>query len=1152
MTARDQGELIPDLRSAANGDARGNQPHLILPRLLEKASKDYWPSAPEETAALDIIRKWADLERSGKLAARKETALQGEFLADIFGRVLGYTPFSKNLPRWELEASYGVNGGTADAALGLFSHGKKAKPCAMIELKGPLVNLDRDRSNGRTAVDQCFEYLIAQPECPWGIVCNYVSFRLYHRNKTKRTFEMFTLQELAAKDQRRFREFWVLFRRDSLLPVSAGQKPLLERLLEDTENRQREVGAELYGYYHVQRGELIALLTRAPYHKTLEEAIRIAQKLIDRIVFVAFCEDRDLLPSNSLDRAWRTLPPFKIATNPRWQNFLALFRTVDSGDPEQGITPFNGGLFDKDLALDTLDLPDKYTNFFRTIGEYDFRDEVNVDVLGHLFERSIHDIGRIRQTGVLELREPETTALKMEKSAERKRGGIYYTPPEFTKRIVDETVRPVIEAHLAVVARRRKLNLPKARLADSQQKELAKFWTECFQAVRTVKVCDPACGSGAFLIQAYNLFEEVYRELLGHKTFHEGIDRDPLEDDIPDIILRENLYGVDLSPQAVEITQLALWIRSARPRKSLADLSENIRQGNSLVTDPAVDPHALDWRAVFPEVFSEERGGFDCIIGNPPWERMKLQNREFFSDCAPDVLTASSPAESRKRIADLERSHPDLYARYLAAKESAEKALAHTRASGDFPLTGKGDINTYTLFAELARSLVAPTGRVGLLVPSGIATDHTTRDFFAELVDSKTLAALYDFENKAPIFPDVHRSYKFCVLLFGGAKVKFKETDFVFFAHTMDNLDDSDRHIRLSTDDMKLLNPNTQTCPIFRTRRDAELTKAIYRRIPILIDRTRKPIHNPWDIQFIRMFDQSNDAKLFYTARELSKMQFRHDGPVWKKGRKRFLSLYEAKMVQMYDHRAASVLVDRTNWMRQAQPQSTTVVQYQNPQFVAQPRWWVLEGEVSRVMANARNIAYLAYKDTTSATNQRTMIGAFVPHVAFTHPLPIVHVDHKYSMRYQCCLLANLNSLCYDFIARQKVGGVHLSFYLVEQIPTLPPDRYAARCPWDKRQTLEKWLSDRVLKLTCTADDMRPLAKAADFAEGVHPWNEEERLDLMAELDAAYFLLYGIDRSDVEYILSTFAYTQKAQSLLGPPVSIAEAVLACYDRFRGA
>jgi hypothetical protein len=1092
------------------------------------------------------------MERTGKLAAMNETALQGEFLTEIFGQVLGYKLFSEDLPNWELQHAFSVNGGTADAALGLFAHGKPPRPYALIELKPPLVNVDRDRFNGRTAVQQCWDYLNAVPECPWGIVCNFVGFRLHHRNKTPRAFEMFTLQKLAAKDTRRFREFWVLFRRDSLLPVSAAQKPLLERLLEETENSQRQVGEELYGYYHDQRSELIALLTRTPYQKPLEEAIRIAQKLIDRIVFVAFCQGRDLLPPQSLDRAWRELPPFKIATNPRWQNFLALFRTVDSGDPDEGITPFNGGLFAEDPALDTLDLPDERTNFFRTIGEYDFRSEVNEDVLGHLFERSIQDIGRIRQTGVLALHEAETPALRMEKSAERKRGGIYYTPPEFTKRIVDETVRPVIETRLAAVGKRHGMDPKQARFADKPDPALVPFWMECFQAVRTVKVCDPACGSGAFLIQAYNVFEEIYRDLLGQKTFHEDRASDPLEEDIPDIILRENLYGVDLSPQAVEITQLALWIRSARPRKSLADLSENIRWGNSLVRDSAVDPHALDWPAAFPEVFTGNGGGFDCIIGNPPWERMKLQEREFFDGVAPRIAAAVSAATRRELIEKLEKKNPDLYARYLAEKESAEKALSHTRASGDFPLTGKGDINTYALFAELARRLLAPTGRAGLLVPSGIATDHTTRDFFAALVESKTLAALYDFENKAPIFPDVHRSYKFCVLLFGGAKVKFKETDFVFFAHAMDDLADKDRHIRLAPEDMKLLNPNTRTCPVFRTRRDAELTKAIYRRVPIFVDHGREKGGNPWGIRFVRMFDQTNDAELFHTAEQLKKMGFRQDGAAWKKRRETFLPLYEAKMFRPYDHRFGSVYIEEKNWMNQGQTTETTLVQHQNPEFVVQPRWWTLEENIERMLGKPRPPALLAFRNVTRPTDWRTMLAAFVPAYGVINSSPLILFPSDSEPRNQCCLLANFNSYVLDFVVKRKMGNVNLNFFIVEQLPTLSPDAYAARCPWDKRQTLERWISDRVLKLTCTAEDMRPLAEAAGFAEGVHPWNEEERLDLMAELDAAYFLLYGIDRADAEYILSTFAYTQKAQSLLGPPVSVAEAVLACYDRFRGA
>jgi len=148
------------------------------------------------------------------------------------------------------------------------------------------------------------------------------------------------------------------------------------------------------------------------------------------------------------------------------------------------------------------------------------------------------------------------------------------------------------------------------------------------------------------------------------------------------------------------------------------------------------------------------------------------------------------------------------------------------------------------------------------------------------------------------------------------------------------------------------------------------------------------------------------------------------------------------------------------------------------------------------------------------------------------------------------CLLANLNSFAYDFIARQKVGGLHLNFFIVEQLPTLPPDRYEEKCPWDKKATLEKWISDRVLKLTCTADDMRPLAEAAGFKEGVHKWDEAERAQLRAELDAAYFHLYGLDREEVHYVLDQFQGVVKEDAATGSPGPTRQAILEAFDAMR--
>ncbi|MEA3226927.1 MAG: hypothetical protein U9Q07_13330, partial [Planctomycetota bacterium] len=270
--------------------------------------------------------KWAELESSGKLETQKETALEGEFLTQIFGEALGYTLFSEGQEQWNLKPKYNVNGGEADAAIGLFRSAKSQPPRAVIEFKGPRVNVDRDKFNGRTAVQQCWDYLYAVPDCPWGIVCNYVSFRLYHRNQTQRAYELFTLQELRQKDN--FLQFYYLFEKGGLLPAAVSQMPRADMLLERSSNRQREVGNSLYTDYHDNRVRLIRHLLGEPYNKPLNTAIGIAQKLIDRIVFVAFCEDRGLLPENSIYRAWNEVAPFHRVTNPRWQNFLDLFRSI--------------------------------------------------------------------------------------------------------------------------------------------------------------------------------------------------------------------------------------------------------------------------------------------------------------------------------------------------------------------------------------------------------------------------------------------------------------------------------------------------------------------------------------------------------------------------------------------------------------------------------------------------------------------------------------------------------------------------------------------------------------------------------------------------------------------------------------------------------
>lgn len=1154
--AKDEPRLFEHHEIALDRRIR-RQRTLFIPRYVKEAAASQLLSGAAQDKAFALAVQWADLESSGQLAKHKETSIDTQFLDQIFGEGLGYQLKTKSPADYHLEHKYSVpTVGIADAALGEFPTAKA--PSVVIELKDAQTDLDRDRSNGRTAVQQCWDYLNALPTCEWGIVSNFSTIRLYHRSKGTLNYEEFTLQELRNRDK--FNEFYALFERGGLLTSALRQPPRALTLLQKTEKRQEEVGDDLYRQYQVRRLELIEHLHEEE-GKDLDESIRIAQKILDRIIFIAFCEDRGLLPENSLADTKSDVRRYSRASNPAWENFLDLFAAIDKGAKgKKEITAFNGGLFADDDAINALDLEEEqWTNSFAGFGTFDFSEEVNVEVLGHLFERSITELEKLRVGGLFALKAniegangnghpaakpakrkaakqvspPVDSPLsKMPKSAQRKRFGIYYTPPAFTGLIVERTVDALVRDRFSALAKHYKVN-PDARESQDSAK-IRKYWSACLETLKGITICDPACGSGAFLIRAFDAMDAHYKAVVHGLAGagHDVGDIQLIEDSIPDLILNHNLYGVDLSKEGVEITQLALWIRSARKGKTLADLSKHIIHGNSLVSDPAVDTHALDWAATFPHIFGRNApGGFSCVIGNPPWERVKVQDREFFSLTDPETAEAVSAADRKRRIIAMPTVNPELHASYLAARDNAQKILDYARGSGRYPLTGKGDVNLYMLFAELARSLVAHDGLVGILVPSGIATDDTTKEFFSGLMDNKRLVSLYDFENKKPHFEDVHRSFKFTTLVFGGKSRTTEQTDFVFFGHDIEDVAEANkqRHIPLTAADMKLLNPNTRTCPIFRSRRDATLTRVIYKRVPILIDENRKQGGNPWGIKFLRMFDQTNDAELFHEAKVWEKKGYKLHGNIYAKTKVRALPLYEAKMVQAFDHRAASVVVEDDNWVRQGQKAETSLVQYANPEFAVLPRWWVAEEAVAKVTEDRKRDWLLAYKDITSATNERTMIAAFLPWVAVVNSAPIMLVDEGIHPRSEACLLGNLNSFVFDFVTRQKVGSVHLNYFIVEQLPTLPPVTYADKCPWSKKETLEHWISERVLKLSCTAEDMIPLAKACDFkgsrGDGVHIWKEQERAELRAELDAAFFILYGIERADAEYILSTFTGT---------------------------
>lgn len=483
---------------------------LILARLLKDAGRDRRLEENKIEQAHTVLIKWADLERSGRLNRLNETQMQGDFLAQVFGDALGYVLATANTEVWHLEQHRVIAGQTPDGVIGRFTAGDPAPPLGVIELKGPKVHLDRDRSNGRTAIDQCWDYLVNTPtDCRWGIVSNIISFRLYERDSTKRAYEHFTLQSLRDLDE--FRRFYVLFNRNGLIEGLYGERPRAERLLKQTNERQREVSDTLYDNYSQQRFSLIEFLHKQNHAPVM--AIEMAQRLFDRVIFIAFCEDRELLPEKTIRKAGET-HGFYAVTNPRWQNFKNLFRFIDTGSDPHGIPRYNGGLF-APHPVDDLELPDEpWTNFFASLATFDFRDEVNLDVLGHLFERSITELEKIKETGLF-----VGTATKrkeyaeMPQSAKRKQLGIYYTPSELTSRIVQYTVEELIVERFAQVG------VDYGTPFEDGRREIApdntEYWQRCLTILQNLKIVDPACGSGAFLFQAYDVLEQRYHEVIG-------------------------------------------------------------------------------------------------------------------------------------------------------------------------------------------------------------------------------------------------------------------------------------------------------------------------------------------------------------------------------------------------------------------------------------------------------------------------------------------------------------------------------------------------------------------------------------------------------------------------------------------------------------
>ena len=542
----------------------------------------------------------------------------------------------------------------------------------------------------------------------------------------------------------------------------------------------------------------------------------------------------------------------------------------------------------------------------------------------------------------------------------------------------------------------------------------------------------------------------------------------------------------------------------------------------------------LHWEAAFPGVWTawqddNPEGGFDAVIGNPPWDRIKLQEVEWFATRAPEIALATTAAARRAAIGRLRKQGAPLAVDFDDAKSRADELGQMVRKSGHYPLLGGGDINLYSLFVERAMSLVKPDGFVGLLTPSGIYADLTAARFFKSISTSGRLASLYDFENRRlgtrlpPFFPDVDSRFKFCAVTFGGEVRTFDKAMCAFFLHDSGTTTNPDRSFPLAPDDFAKVNPNTGTAPVFRHRRDAEITRRIYGQHPVLVDRSGGQERQVWPVRYHTMFHMTNDSGLFRTAEQLESDGFYPvEGNRWKRGDELYLQLYEGKMVQAFDHRAASVVVNPTNVNRPAQPRDTTLEEHTDHSWLPDPQFWV--GTDSCEWPDDLRWT-LGLKHVTSTTNLRTVITSIVPWAGFGNSLPVLMPKDKgFDAGAAACLVANFNSFGLDYIARQKVHGNNLNWFVVEQLPVIAQDDYDRQFG---HKTAGELVRDHVLRLTFTSDDMFPFARDLGYTGLPFTWDAEERRHLRARLDALYFHLYGLSRDDAGYILDTFPIVKR-------------------------
>lgn len=577
----------------------------------------------------------------------------------------------------------------------------------------------------------------------------------------------------------------------------------------------------------------------------------------------------------------------------------------------------------------------------------------------------------------------------------------------------------------------------------------------------------------------------------------------------------------------------------------------------SLINGLARQYRFFHWHLEFPGIFSVPddgsadattgwTGGFSCVVGNPPWEALQLEDKQFFGNLGRvDIEKASNANARKKMIARLATSDPDLHQAYEHARRKSD-ATNHLVRGGRYPLTAQGKINTYSVFAETMRTITGPHGAAGIVSPTGLATDKNTAPFFADNLTKRRLYAFYDFENEAKIFRDVDHRVRFAMTTMTGTERIVKRTRFAFLNRHISDV--PERRFQLAADEVLKLNPNTGTLPMFRSRIDADITLGIYARHPILI-RDNDPHGNPWGLSFSQgLFNMASDSGLFHQPDDLSDAKF--NGWSYTRDGKEYVPLYEAKMLSHFDHRFSTYKGATQAQLNVGSLPRLTDKQHDDPDAEPLARYWVDRNEVSaRLTGRWDRDWLLGWRDIARASDSRTFVPSVMPVAAVNHKFPLALPGDPANVPQ---LHAVWSSLAFDYIARQKLSGTGMTYFIVKQLVCPPPITFAQPTPWEAEIALAQWVLRYALELSYTSWRLQPYAN--DLGDDGPPfrWDPERRALLRADLDAAFLHIYGLNRNESEHVLDSFPVVRKYEERDFGEYRTRRLVLEAYDRMADA